>query len=167
MGSAHTIRVARLEDSEAVSALLLASYSNLLADYYDRELLDKVLPFMNRADPALLGSGTYYVAVSNKGTLVGCGGWSIVLPGSQESIDGEGHVRHFATHPEWLGRGIGTSLLGRCFMDAKPHLHTLHCFSSLNAEPFYRACGFKMIGPIEVPMGPSLKFPSVLMKRQL
>jgi len=162
-----SIRIARHSDADAVGGVLLASYSNLLAGHYDRDLLDIALPFMTRANPTLLCSGTYYVAESSAGRLVGCGGWSRERPGSGDTVEGEGHVRHFATHPECLGRGIGRSLLARCFMDAQPLIRTLHCFSTLTAQPFYRACGFETVGPIDVPMGPTLKFPAILMKRDL
>lgn len=163
----HSIRITRASDSDAVSGLLLASYSRLLADRYSRDLLEIALPFMTRANAMLLPSGTYYVAESKAGTIVGCGGWSRGRPGSGETVQGEGYVRHFATHPESLGQGIGRSLLGRCFMDAQPLIRTLNCFSTLNAEPFYRACGFETIGPIDVPMGSTLKFPAIFMKREL
>jgi N-acetylglutamate synthase-like GNAT family acetyltransferase len=67
-----------------------------------------------------------------------------------------------------VGRGIGTSLLARCFSDARQRgIRQLHCFSTWNAERFYQASGFKTIGPIDVPMGPSLTFPGVLMSRAL
>jgi hypothetical protein len=46
-------------------------------------------------------------------------------------------------------------------------IHTVHCLSTLNAEPFYRASGFNAIGPIEIPMGPGLTFPGVLMRCEL
>lgn len=160
------IRVARPEDSQALGSLLLASYSTLLTDHYDPVLLETALPFVARANPTLLASGTYYLAVAGNG-IVGCGGCSMDRPGTGETAAGEAYVRHVATHPDWLGRGIGRSLLARCFADAGPSVHTLHCFSTLNAEPFYRACGFETVGPMEVPMGPTVKFPAVRMKRTL
>lgn len=166
MTCTHSVRVARPDDYDAVSRLVLASYSRLLASHYNRALLDVALPFMTRANPALLASGTYYVAESSD-TVVGCGGWSMERPGSGETVEGEAYVRHVATHPEWLGQGIGTSLLDRCFREARPVVRTLHCFATRNAEPFYRACGFETVGPMEVSMGPTLKFPAVLMKREL
>lgn len=166
MSTAHSIRVARPEDFEALSSLLLASYSTLLAGHYDHDLLETALPFMTRANPALLASGTYYVAESGN-DVIGCGGWSAGRPGSGETSEGEAYIRHIASHPEWLGRGVGRSLLSRCVREARPLVHTLHCFSTRNAEPFYRACGFATIGPMDVPMGPTLKFPAVRMKREL
>jgi GNAT superfamily N-acetyltransferase len=165
--STYSIRVSTLSDSDAVSALLVASYSSLLAARYDSDALGRALPHMTRANPRLLASGTYYVAERELGNLVGCGGWTTAPPGSGEIVEREAHIRHFATHPEWVGRRVGASLLARCVSDARPlGIRKLHCFSTLNAEPFYRACGFKTIGPIDVPMGPSL-FPAVLMRREL
>ena len=166
MSAMHSIRVARPEDSGALGALLVVSYSRLLARHYDQDLLRIALPFVTRANPTLLASETYYVAESGDG-IVGCGGWSMERPGTGETAGGEAYIRHVATHPEWLGRGIGRSLLARCFAEARPLVRTLHCFSTLNAEPFYRACGFETVGPMEVPMGPTLKFPAVLMMRRL
>jgi GNAT superfamily N-acetyltransferase len=164
----YSIRVAKPADSDAVTALLAASYSRLLAASYDSELLGQILPNMTRANPTLLASGTYYVAESEPGNLVGCGGWTPAPPGSGKIIEGEAHIRHFATHPEWVRRGVGTAVLARCFSDARQFgVRRLHCFSSLDAEGFYRASGFDSVGPIDVPMGPSLTFPSVLMSREL
>jgi GNAT superfamily N-acetyltransferase len=166
--SIHSIRVARPADSEAISALLAASYSSLLAAHYDSNTLGRGLPFMTAANPTLLASGTYYVAEGEAGNLVGCGGWTTARPGSGEVIEGEAHIRHFATHPEWVRRGVGASLLARCFRDARLlGIRKLHCFSTWNAERFYRAFGFDTVGPIDVPMGPSLTFPGVLMSREL
>jgi GNAT superfamily N-acetyltransferase len=171
--SIHSIRVAGPADSDAVSALLVASYSSLLAASYDGATLGRALPFMTRANPTLLASGTYYLAEGELGHLVGCGGWTAARPGSGEVIAGEAHIRHFATHPAWVRRGVGASLLARCVSDARLlGMRKLNCFSSLNAERFYRALGFDTVGPIDVPMGPSLtsptvRFPGVLMSREL
>lgn len=41
------------------------------------------------------------------------------------------------------------------------------CYASLNAEPFYMALGFKSVRRIEIPMGPRLAFPSILMTRSI
>lgn len=167
MSEAYSIRVACPADFEAVSDVLLASYSTVLADHYDRDLLQQALPFITRANTALLASGTYYVAETRAGALVGGGGWSMERPGTTEVIPGEAHVRHFATRPEWLGRGVGAALMARCFASARPLVQRLRCYSTLNAEPFYRALGFETIGPIELAMGPTVKFPSILLKREL
>jgi N-acetylglutamate synthase-like GNAT family acetyltransferase len=162
------IRVARVADFATVSALLVASYSSLLASRYDHEMLLRALPYMTSANQTLLASGTYYVAEREPGKLVGCGGWTTTPPGSDEITDAEAHIRHFATHPEWVRRGVGTSLLARCFRDARSlSTRKLHCLSTLNAEHFYRASGFDTVRAIDVPMGPDLTFPGILMSREL
>ena len=159
------IRTARSTDKDAVSALLDASYSYLLAGSYDRGVLSLALPYMVKANLTLLASGTYYVAETEPSILIGCGGWTAAKPGSGEIIEGEAHIRHFAIHPEWTRRGIGKALLARCISDARSiGIRRLHCFSTLNAEPFYRASGFQTIGLIDVPMGPTIAFPAVLMQ---
>src|SRR5262249_60427884 len=118
--------------------------------------------------PVRLSSCPYAVLEVGQGNLVGWGGGTAGGPGSEEIIEGEAHIRHFATHPEWIGRGVGSSLLARCFSDARTFgIRKLHCFSTLNAERFYQASGFETIGPIDVSMGRSLTFPSVLMSRDL
>jgi hypothetical protein len=33
--------------------------------------------------------------------------------------------------------------------------------------PFYAACGFRELGPIEVPLQPGISFPAVAMERDL
>jgi N-acetylglutamate synthase-like GNAT family acetyltransferase len=162
------IRTASPTDTDAVSNLLEASYSLLLASDYDRSTLDLALRYMVRANPQLLASGTYYVAETERRTIVGCGGWTAAKPGTDEVVEGEAHIRHFAVHPDWIKCGIGTALLTRCIEDARSRaVHKLHCFSTLNAEPFYRGLGFQTIDLINVPMTPTVDFPAVLMQLEI
>jgi GNAT superfamily N-acetyltransferase len=163
-----SIRIATPTDSDAVNALLVASYSTLLAACYDSDMLAGALPYLTKGNPTLLACGTYYIAERERerepGNLVGCGGWTAAKPGSGEITEGEAHIRHFATHPEWTRCGIGSALLARCISDARSAgVCKLHCFSTLNAERFYRAAGFETVEPIDVPMGPSMTFPGILM----
>ena len=163
-----SIRIAIPSDSDAVSALLVASYSTLLAPCYNSDMLAGALSHLTKANPTLLACGTYYVADTEPGNLVGCGGWTAAKPGSGEITEGEAHIRHFATHPEWTRCGIGSALLARCVSDARSAgVRKLHCFSTLNAERFYRAAGFETVGPIDVPMGPSMTFPAILMSCEI
>ncbi|MBV8735882.1 MAG: GNAT family N-acetyltransferase [Alphaproteobacteria bacterium] len=162
--SAYSIRAARPADSASVAALLAASYAELLAGHYDGDILRRALPYLSRANPTLLLSGTYHVAECEPGNLIGCGGWTVAAPGSGEIIEGQAHIRHFAIAPTWVRRGIGAALLARCLSDARQAgVRKLLCLSTLNAEPFYRAFGFDAVAPVDVPMGPDLRFPGVLM----
>ncbi|HEX8573916.1 MAG TPA: GNAT family N-acetyltransferase [Allosphingosinicella sp.] len=162
------LRVATQADSEAVAAVLGPSYAGLMAEAYPRELLERALPVMTRANPDLLGSGRYYLVESETGEPAGCGGWSPNPPGRPCGEAGRAHIRHFATHPGWTGRGVGRMLYERCEADArKAGFTAFECWASLNGEGFYASLGFRRLHPIETPMGGGLLFPAVRMERPL
>jgi len=162
------IRTAQPEDADAVTALLGICYRRLMADAYEPGLLEQALPLITRANPSLLASGTWFVAESEDGENVGCGGWTPDEPGTSESRRGVGHVRHFATHPEWTGRGIGRAIHEAAERQARQaEITLLVCYSSLNAVAFYEAMGFRAVRAIEVPLTHNLLFPAMLMEREL
>jgi ribosomal protein S18 acetylase RimI-like enzyme len=160
------IRISQPTDFDAAGALLVASYTKLLSSGYSSEILGRALPHITRPKPELLACGTYYVAETDQSKVVGCGGWTPEEPGSGKVVDGEAHIRHFAVHPESVQRGIGASLLLRCFRDARSAgIRKLYCISTLNAVHFYQAFDFHRVGPIDVPLEPGFLFPCVLMRR--
>jgi predicted N-acetyltransferase YhbS len=68
----------------------------------------------------------------------------------------------------WVGRGVGRALYECCARDARAAgARDFEAQASLNGEPFYAALGFVRIGPIDVPMGRDLVFPSILMRRAI
>ena len=77
-----TVRGASPQDAEAVSALLEASYSSLMALGYEPTLFARALPLLTKANPMLLSSCTWYVveALDAEDRLVGCGGWARQRP---------------------------------------------------------------------------------------
>lgn len=165
MRGTFSIRLAEPDDAAAVTAVLKASYPELMGPAYDPQLLQRALPFMARAHPILLASGTYYVAQAES-TLVGCGGWSFEKPGTEEKTSGVGHVRHFATAPAWTGRGVARSIYAKCQEQARAAGVTrFECYSTLNGELFYAALGFSRIQQTEIPMGPDVMLPAIHMSR--
>ncbi len=162
------LRVAGPIDGPAVSSLLEASYTKLLAIDYEPDLLAKLLPLVTKANSQLLASGNFYVAQTQLSHFIGCGGWSREQPGSGEIRQGEAHIRHFATHPNWIRRGVGRALLNRCLQDAKnAAVKVLECHSSLSAVDFYRASGFVVIRPIDMQSSPDVSTPGILLRREL
>lgn len=169
-----TIRLAGLEDAEAVSGLLRASYPPLMAAGYPADVLERALPAMMKANPLLLRSGTYHLAVTADGAadsaIVGCGGWTREPPGPPcQPVDPKvGHIRHFATHPGYLRRGVGSALLGRCIEEAGvAGVRRLECLSSLVAERFYASAGFSPVGRRSVILAPGVQFDSIVMALDL
>lgn len=139
-----------------------------MSSSYDADALADGLSVMTKANPALLSSGTYYVAESEQRTIVGCGGWSLERPGTTEIEPGLAHIRHFATHASWLGEGIGRSIYTKCAEHARSAgVQRFECYSSLNAEGFYSALGFRPVRNIEVQLSAHIKLPGVLMERSI
>ena len=150
------VRTATPNDRELLSKLIAPSYGELARGPYDPDTLPAALPSTSRANPKLLASGTYYVAKIG-GTAAGCGGWTMAKPGSDEIVDGVGHIRHFATHPAHVRKGVGRLLLDVCLVEARDAgIRTMMCQSTLPAEAFYASAGFRRIGLIEVEMGPGV-----------
>lgn len=165
MNERPVLHVATPQDAAEISRVIGASYSTLYRGWYRDEVLDAALPRMSRAKPALLGSGTYYVALLG-GVIVACGGWSRNAPGGGETA-GLGHVRHFATHPDHLGRGCGGAILRRCIHDAQAaSLSALFCLSSLAGEAFYARHGFVSEGVASSVIG-GVQFACIAMRLRL
>ena len=161
-------RVATLSDAAGVNALLQASYPILMESAYDDVLLAPALKLMTRANPALLTSGTFYIAESRDGLVVGCGGWTLERPGSDSVEAMLGHIRHFGTHPDWTNRGIGRAIYRLCEADARSAgITSFECDASLNAEKFYSALGFESIRRRDVELSAGVVLPGVLMRCRL
>jgi len=162
-----TLRVATAHDEVVVSSLLETSFTDLLRGHYSAELLSAALPLMTKANSRLLASGTYYIAQTTDGRTIGCGGWTQEQPGTGETANGLAHIRHFATHPKWIKRGVGKTIISRCFIDIEERgISAIECYSTLNGEVFYRAAGFEKIRPIVVPLTNKIGFPAILMIRK-
>ena len=165
MAKNFTLKIAMPENNNQISNLLKVSYSTLMQSGYDADVLAAVLPKISQANPTLLSSGTYYLVQNDDGLIVGCGGWSKDRPGTGEILPNLAHIRHFATHPEWNGLGIGRMIFEECKQVAKfAGMNQFICYSSMNAVSFYSALGFKVTRQVELSMGSGLKFPSVLME---
>ncbi|HKE96183.1 MAG TPA: GNAT family N-acetyltransferase [Povalibacter sp.] len=161
-------RTATPADFAAVDSLLRTSYTVLLASAYEQAVLEPILPLIARANPTLLASGTYYVAESTDGSIVGCGGWTPQRPGTDISEPGIAHIRHFGTHPDWIRCGVGRAIYDQCEVDARNAGITLFmCNSSLNGEVFYSALGFERVRLIEAPLGNGIVMTGVEMRRRI
>jgi len=166
MTPAFSLRVATLEDRAALDAVLYASYSTVLRGWYRDDSLEVAARAMGRANPALLTSGRYFVAEMN-GRAVACGGWSHEVPGRGGVVPRLAHVRHFATHPDYLGRGLGGAILARSLGEAKAEgAVEMEAISTLAAEAFYAHHGFHRMADRMMAFG-GAPFAAVLMRMRL
>ncbi|MFQ5622406.1 MAG: GNAT family N-acetyltransferase [Paracoccaceae bacterium] len=162
-----TVRNSKRSDLPLVDALLQRAFRILLKPDYPPSLLVTAVPKISRANPLLLASGSYYVAVSGEDVL-GCGGWSRRHPHGSRPEPGHAHVRHFATDPDQARRGVGRAIMERCVSDARAEgISVLECYSTRTAEPFYRALGFSRVREIVADLGPGVAFPAVIMVRSI
>lgn len=153
-------------DRSVLEDLIADCYATVYPGWYEQETLEAALPSMLRLDPALLASGRYLMA-RHGNVVAGCGGWSAARPGSGSIEPGTGHIRHFATRPGLMGKGVGGAILERCAAEAAASgIRRLACFSSLAAEQFYARHGFAKRDDVSVMIGEAA-FPAVLMERIL
>jgi GNAT superfamily N-acetyltransferase len=161
------IRPARDGDRATLERLIAECYGTVYPGWYDEDVLGDAMPAMLRIDPALLASGRYFVATLGD-AISGCGGWSTNSPGSGEVTDKIGHIRHFATLPDLMGKGIGGAIIERCIAEAaQTGMQQLRCFSSLPAEGFYARHGFAKLDSVNVMLRDGAYFPAVLMEKSL
>lgn len=153
------VRAAVAGDLAAIDALLAASYPVLLKDDYPPSVLVTALPIISRAQPRLVASGRYFVAMDDAGAVRGAGGWSA-------GQNGMAHVRHVVTDHRRQRQGIGRAILVRVIAEARvAGAARLSCLSTRNAVPFYMAMGFTPLGPRDVTLRPGIVFPSIEMAR--
>lgn len=165
VNTGYSLAVASPADAAVVTSLLEVSYGSLMPPSYEAAVLDRALPLMIKANPALLASGTYYKALTAEGQMIGSGGWTKERPGTGDIEPGTAHIRHFATHPKWLGRGVGRSIYAECREAAgATGIRRFECYASLNAEGFYVALGFRRVRHLSITMGLNVSLPCVLME---
>jgi GNAT superfamily N-acetyltransferase len=168
MADAITIRPTIPQDLAAVDALLAASYNSLLKRDYAPSVLVTALPLISRANPALLRSGSYYIAEDGEGRTLAAGGWTRATPQGGVGVAEIGHVRHVATHPAHLRKGLAQAILTRTLTDAlAAGVERMICQSTKTAVPFYRAMGFRVRGDIVITLRPGITFPAMEMERAL
>ncbi len=154
-----TLRLARPDDLAAVDALLARSFPRLLKPDYPPSIMVTLVPIIARARPGLLASGRYFVVDDGAGRVLGAGGYSLAGFGHAE-------IRQVATDPDAVRQGIGRRLLRGVFAAAEAEgVQGYVCLATRTAVPFYTAMGFRVLGPVEVPILPALAFPAVRMTK--
>ncbi len=163
------IRPAVTSDTGAIDALLARTYPKLLKADYPPSVLVTALPKMIKAQPALIASGSFYVAEEEDGALLGAGGWTMAIPGGGgRTQEGRANVRHVVTSDRALKRGVGRAIMEHSFDKARAAgANWMHCMATRTAVPFYERLGFVLMGEIVVSFGPGVEFPSVEMRRDL
>jgi GNAT superfamily N-acetyltransferase len=163
-----TIRVARKADIGPLDEMFRRSYPKLLRPDYPPSTLVIAIPIIARAQPALILSGRYYVAIGAEGRLLGAGGWSRSNPHGGRVADGHAHLRHFATDASAARQGIGRAVFDRCLAEAVADgVRRFECYATRTAVPFYAALGFRPVQAVDLPLRPGITFAAMHMLRDL
>jgi GNAT superfamily N-acetyltransferase len=158
-----TLRSATGRDFQAVDTLLARSYPRLLRNDYAPSVMVTAVPLIARANPALVRSGTYYVAETSDGEIIGAGGWSFAS--SNRAV---AEVRHLVVDWRRQRQGIGRRLMMGIFAEAQLQgVRRFEARATRTAVSFYEAMGFESLGQMIVPLRPGIDFPAVMMRRFL
>jgi GNAT superfamily N-acetyltransferase len=148
------LRLARLEEADAIDALMKASTRDLFPAYYDALQTRSAIAHIAAVDRALIADGTYFVAEVG-GDLVACGGWSRrdkLYTGSGEGAGNArlldparepARVRAMFVRSDWTRRGLGRRILVACEEAARAEgFRMLALMATLPGRPLYEAYGF-------------------------
>lgn len=130
-----SFRPARREDAETVFNITKASISGLAGAFYSR---DQIKNWMGDRTPA------FYEELVAKGRMTVCQREDVVV-GFVDADPGE--VTRLFILPEAAGVGLGRQLLEIGIAQARlGHSGPIRLEATMNAEGFYRKCGFRSMG---------------------
>jgi GNAT superfamily N-acetyltransferase len=175
-----SIRVAQESDVPVLSELIDASVRGLQTSDYSPEQIEGALRKVFGVDTQLIADGTYLLAETAHGEIVGCGGWSKrkTLYGGDVWVAREdsllnpatdaAKIRAFFIHPDWARRGIGTLILEACENAAiAAGFARFEMGATLTGVPLYRVRGYTALENLAVPLGDGLSLPIVRMEKRL
>lgn len=175
------IRKAALEDRTAIENLIAASVKGLSREDYTEKQIELSIQSVFGVDTELIGDGTYFVAETESGEIVGCGGWSrrktlygasdYKFSRNSEELDPNSDaakIRAFFIHPGWARRGIGTAILEVCEAEAKNcGFKFAEMMSTLPGVKLYAARGYSGDERVAVPIGENADIICVKMSKKL
>jgi GNAT superfamily N-acetyltransferase len=159
-----TLRLATLQDADAIEHLMQASIRDLFPSTYDERQTEASVRYVGSVDRMVIEDGTYFVfEVGDE--IVACGGWSRrakLYTGSGESADDArlldpgtepARIRAMFTRADWTRRGLGRRILEACEAAAKAEgFRDLALASTMPGLPLYESYGFTVTGSHEVRM---------------
>jgi GNAT superfamily N-acetyltransferase len=173
------LRIAGLEDEEAIEALMKESGAALFPLFYDARQTESLVRYTARPDRMLLVDATYF-ALEADGEIVACGGWSRrdrLYAGSGESDSDErlldpvtepAKVRAMFVRPDWTRRGLGRRIIDECERAARAEgFERLALLATLPGVPLYTACGFEPLEELEATLEDGVVVPCVAMEKPI
>jgi GNAT superfamily N-acetyltransferase len=173
------LRPARINELDAVDALMKASTRDLFPGFYDAQQTASSIRYIASVDRTLIEDGTYFVVEAN-GELIACGGWSRrakLYTGSVDATEDTrlldpvtepAHVRAMFTRPDWTRRGLGTRILEACEAAAKAEgFRRLSLMATLPGVSLYERYGFQELERRRVKMPDGVTVDAVEMEKPI
>ena len=173
-GTSFELREATLDDVPQLIRLRRLAIRELAANAYTADQIDAFLLHVPTPENVIAG-GTYFVAVAS-GMIVGSGGWSLHGRASEFAVDSchaaavepAAFIRAMYTHPDWVRRGIGRSILIAAEADAQAAgYHRFASHALLSSVPLYRACGYSEISRCSARLDDRISLPLVHMEKHI
>lgn len=181
--SDESIRLATLEDIPALRTLIEASVRTLSVGYLTPQQIEAELRYVINVDTRLIEDRTYYVAVTQSGTIVGAGGWGkrralhggdaykALHVGADELLDPAtepARIRAMFTHPEFARRGIGRRIFETARAAARDAgFRSLVLTATMPGVPLYESLGFSPARRYDDPLPDGATVPVVEMTRSI
>jgi len=169
-----------MNDLPALHALIEASVRGLQTKEYSQAQIDGALGTALGLDTQLVLDGTYFIAETESGEVMGCGGWSYrrTLFGSDGAHSREctamdpateaAKIRAIFVHPAWARRGVGSAILEHCEEAARAAgFSRAEMGSTLTGVPLYTLKGYVARHGVEVPLPNGEVLPVVHMTKVL
>jgi GNAT superfamily N-acetyltransferase len=161
------LRIASGEDVPIIRTLIDASVRGLQAPDYSPAQIEGALATVFTLDSQLVADGTYFVALSERGEIAGCGGWSFrkTLYGGDHQIErvapqkldpsvDAAKIRAIFVHPRFARMGLGSLILAAAEEAATRHgFHRFEMGSTLTGVTLYTLKGYREVGRVLVPVG--------------
>ncbi|MFC6486399.1 GNAT family N-acetyltransferase [Nitratireductor sp. GCM10026969] len=170
----YIIRNASQTDIPAVRAMQERSMWVLGGDFYHASEIAGFLTEFGTMDDAIVDEGHFFVAESDRGALIGSGGWTRSRPsyanglGDEGQYTGEPTVRSVFVDPAAVRRGIASAIMQRIERDAGEHgIRTLHLTATLSGIALYEHLGYQAEKAMTVCLSDKTRFACVSMAKQL
>ena len=173
--SGFVLRVARMDDCDAIKALMHAAILELQKGFLTHEQIESSFAGMG-LDTRLIEDGSYF-AVWHGETLAGCGGWSYrsTLYGGNHSATRDdrlldpaterARIRAMYTSPDFIRRGVARLVIAASEKAARDRgFKALEMAATMAGKPFYLSCGYHVEsewhdtnGAVPVPLATMVK----------
>ena len=171
-----SIRLAGSADVAAARLLITKSARELQLGDYTSVQIESALKSVYGVDSRLVADGTYFVAESNRGTIVGCGGWSkrrTLFGGDawhdrhddllDPAVDAA-RIRALFVDSRWARKGVGSLILSECEHAAREAgFMRFEAGATLTGVKFFAARGYVAVQQIDVALEGALSIPVMRM----